>query len=694
MNNKKNLKGFTLVELVIVGTIMVMIMGMVLNLIQPMNRFYQRTQNLADANDIGGIVMDTVDNSVRYATDMVILEDYAGVPLMKDGCLIDASGGQSFKYKFTNVIILDEAMPRGKVLDGYDPDDTPAHRKVARGSILQAPVLTTGDGIDFSKLRYVGGEEIYSDYRARFQAGLNIVDERNKCLSIDMKLWKPEYKNGQYVFEKEIYNQQRDIELVNINLNNSNFKVEYYSDRAGSNATPINYSKFPKSSPTSTANANQQELFTSGLHTFIFFTNSVVDNDSSEVMVGLKRNGIDGYLVGPYTYTKNSPIPASDILAFEQAARNAEWDETVGGINYHYKRSTIKSSLGENITAYESGTKKATQSFDFIAEYQPEATLPPLGSYTFLDHAGNVISSGSITRLAVSDTAGDVPMPSAENWIATSAPGGPVEMMPKRDYKERFVEGGVNFDPAQKYSGNHTWETVYEPVPKSSFEFFDADGTTSLGTFEFKTQYSYPDETNPTESRYIDGVRGTAIAGDAAVSALTVTVPSGENFDKWEVFEVVGGSRGASVGYLDNNFMPVEGTNYEVVATTVAAPTGGMSLEGVSINPNPWWYDTFDIRMSNQESVPIKAATFVVTFSEPVSTDYNTSQYMDFCGWSEGHVTLDPSDHTKVTLTIEGQSYGAPIQPGGTVTLSLKFKPETSGSTGLNVASVECTAFR
>ena len=84
MNNKKNLKGFTLVELVIVGTIMVMIMGMVLNLIQPMNRFYQRTQNLADANDIGGIVMDTVDNSVRYATDMVILEDYAGVPLMKE----------------------------------------------------------------------------------------------------------------------------------------------------------------------------------------------------------------------------------------------------------------------------------------------------------------------------------------------------------------------------------------------------------------------------------------------------------------------------------------------------------------------------------------------------------------------------------------------------------------------------------
>ena len=698
MKNKKNLKGFTLVELVIVGTLMVIIMGMVLNLIRPMNRFYQRTQNLADANDIGGIVMDTVDNSIRYATDMVILEDYEGVPLMKDGCLIDASGVQSFKYKFTNVIILEEDMPRGKVLDGYDPNDSPAHRKGATGSILQAPVLTTGDGIDFSKLRYVGGEDIYNDYSARFDAGLNIVDERNKCVTLDMKLLKPEYRNGQYVFEKEVYNQQRDIELVNINLRRSSFKVEYYSNKAGTNANPIDYNKFPKSAPTSTATASQQELFTSGLHTFIFFTNAATDSTSTEVPVGVKIDGQTDYF-GPLTYNRGDIIPAADIEAFKNFARSFEGEEDRGGIPFSLTLSKIESTLGENISAYESGTKTVTQDFDFIAYYSGVPNIPPLGSYSFIDHDGNVISSGNIVAQAISDTGGEVPAPNADNYVDNSG-AEPVEMMPNRDPMFRFAEGTEFFDPTEEYSGNHTWYVAYEAVPMADFKFLDTDGS-DITTLKFKAAYDYLDEARQPQTNV--PLTGQEIGADPQIGALTVTVPAGENFERWEVHDVTGGSDiivGTNNGNFDNSWYPEEGHSYEVHPITQPIPAGGLLPPSGGSSPivvtpatyNPWYWPMwkFDIDLVNNESTPIKGATFEVTFNEAIKNDFATSQGMNCFGYTNASVSLDPNDNKILRVNIQGADWGQ-VQPGGSTRMTLQVHPDDQNSTSLDIVDVKCT---
>ena len=154
MKTKKNLKGFTLVELVIVATIMVMVMGSAMNFIQPLNNFYKRTQNLADSNDVGSILMDSVDNNMRFATNMVILEDYEGVPNIQNGYLCDAVGNR-VSPQMTDVIIIDNESLRGSIFD-YNPDTPAAHAKGATGCIMKAPILSSGNGIDFEHIDILG----------------------------------------------------------------------------------------------------------------------------------------------------------------------------------------------------------------------------------------------------------------------------------------------------------------------------------------------------------------------------------------------------------------------------------------------------------------------------------------------------------------------------------------------------------
>ncbi|SFC45596.1 PilW family protein [Ruminococcus albus] len=281
---KNNKKGFTLIELVIVATIMVMIMGAILNWIRPMNKFYERTQALADSNDVGSEVMDFVDDELRYATNVVVLQDYQGVPKLAEGYLVDTSGNISYtNAKFTNALIIDNENIRGSVFPDYNPTSTVSRRKQARGCIIKANI-DPAMGIDTDNMKCLGTEPIYNDYGCTFDATLKVLENKSTYVTIDMELTRPRREGMSYVFDKFGFKQARDFELVNVNVLGSDkmMTAALYSSRDGA-TNPLDYTKFAQASNTG-SNGNAGALY-GQRHTYILYTRDVTEAEKVNIII-------------------------------------------------------------------------------------------------------------------------------------------------------------------------------------------------------------------------------------------------------------------------------------------------------------------------------------------------------------------------------------------------------------------------
>ena len=724
--NKKNLKGFTLVELIIVSTIMVMIMGAVLNFIQPLNRFYQRTQNLADGNDIGNIIMDTVDNNLRYATNMMILEDYSGVPLMQDGYLKNSSGTNAFDHKFTNVIIIDNGHPRGKTLDSYDPDVPAAHAKGALGSIMSAPILSSGDGIDFTHLDIIGTEDIYSDFRARFNATLNVVDEKNKCVNLSMQLWKPELNRdtGVYEFNKEVYNQSRDLELVNINMNRSSFKVECYTGVPHEGVQDIDYNRFPRSGETSTVtNDGQRELFTTGFKTYIFYSNEAsAESASADAMVGLREAGESSYLVTPQPYPIGSTIPEADLNTIEAQARSLEGITNIGGVDYRVELLSIKVDGQPSLTLndFRNG-KTVSRTFDFIATYNKTPYYSPVGDYVFyeLDPTGSSwvvaeagAAQGDILPASASETDGSVPM-AAANGYTDAATGD--EKMPHNNPVWRWREGSTYFDPTAKYSGHHEWYCEYLDVPMAEVTFKDETGGDVLPDKKYRSYYQvyddsgaalYEDEshTMPKITGYQTGVEIDADAD--AVASRPTSIPAGKEFKGWHMYDTTGGAHDdkgmlQDMSYLDPGHTYDAEPYIDDAPTDFSAPVVAADSTNAAYDSNPGAYQyywpmwTYTATLTYSGTDVIKGAKFDIIFNEEVGTfDENVGFDGATFGNAQGRYAIDATDKKVLHLTVlnsyANEYYGV-VRPGDEIHIVVKVHPMDKHSTSLDIDEVKCT---
>ena len=306
----KNRKGFTLVELVIVSTIMVMILGAILNFIQPINRFYNRTLAISDANDVGTTVMSSLESELRYATNVLVLEDYEGVPKVKNGHLLtsdDKINEYSKAVAFTDVIVIDNNNVRGSVLSDYDPESTTWRRKGATGQLMQMSIGT--GAIDLNKLSFVSSEALYSDFKTIFNMNKD-TNNKNLSLRISMQLIRPEFVNGTgYVFRKTAYNQVRDMELVNINKLgiggkqrsiNSNWNLQYFTNRTDSEGhllgDAITYDDFGKESIPVGLTSEQQKFYDgSQKFTYVFYTKDAGEKSSAKtIKVKLMSSKVGG----------------------------------------------------------------------------------------------------------------------------------------------------------------------------------------------------------------------------------------------------------------------------------------------------------------------------------------------------------------------------------------------------------------
>lgn len=399
---KTNKKGFTLIELIIVSTIMVMIMGAILNFIQPMNNFYQRTLYNSDANDVGNILQDTFESEIRYATNICVLEGYEGVPTIVDGYLRDSTGGKALNSKYTDVIVIDNESLRGSVMAGFDinnPNDTVAHRKRARGQLLYAPLNQAG--IDMDKLEIVGGEPLYSDMRCEFEGYLNIDDAKNNCLTLSSKLYKPEGNGTSYDFNKVIFNQKRDFELVNINLDTAasqRYTVDYFTTRVDTNdvtkylAKSLDYAKFARETTSTSSNPNVSYLYNGNdengnaiSFTYIFYTKIPPNTDNVIVTI----NHEDGRKILEETLPTDSVVSDAKLEEWKNAASGSPYTDetTVGGITYRPTFSFFDAGNGKNFEEHKDTA--LTSDLELIARYTMEVVPTPNFHVTFYDRFDN-----------------------------------------------------------------------------------------------------------------------------------------------------------------------------------------------------------------------------------------------------------------------------------------------------------------
>lgn len=389
---KTNKKGFTLVELIVVATIMVMVMGAILNFIRPMNKFYQRTQSLADTNDIGSILMDYVDDELRYATNVMVLQDYQGVPTLNGGFLTDSSGNPSYTAaKFTHALIIDNENIRGSLFPGYDADGTVAHRKQARGCIMKANI--TDAGIETDRLKCLGSEELYADYGCTFEASLNVLENKSSCVTIGMELMRPRREGLGYVFDKFGYRQKRDFELVNPNIHDGKKNRGMYAAGYGGSGSPIDYSKFV---PASAAGDSADALY-SQTHTYILYTKVVPTTEKVTITV-YKRVGSTEKAPGfPWKkdsgYTFDSGEIASINATGESLARSGVF---TGADGKKYKERYVGAYTAGGIPVDDYMIMNITTNIDFFFQYTDVPMPEPTNFMTFLDlyDDGNVDMGG------------------------------------------------------------------------------------------------------------------------------------------------------------------------------------------------------------------------------------------------------------------------------------------------------------
>lgn len=308
MKLDQNKKGFTLVELIVVVCIFGIILGAILNIIRPTNEIYNDADETMHTNTIGSGLAEYVDDELRYSTNILILENFAGVPEVSTTGKVG-----TYECQFTNCLVFDNQNLRGANLKNYTGDnDTVAKRMGATGNIIKVSKLNT-EGFNFNNSVVCKGVDFYDKYKFEFNkfddsdvmidnqtidlsANLNNLAEgisgaKKFNFYLKVQAYVPRFENGAYHFEKSKYKKLTTIDLININIDkDDNFKlmadINFGDEFVGHNfyANPLYGDVKQATAAPADATASQQRYYDTAdtnTYTYIFYKKETSANASN-----------------------------------------------------------------------------------------------------------------------------------------------------------------------------------------------------------------------------------------------------------------------------------------------------------------------------------------------------------------------------------------------------------------------------
>ncbi len=291
MKLNKNNKGFTLVELVVVMAIFGIIMGAILNIIRPTNDVYNDVDDTMHTNVIGSGVAEYIDDELRYATNVLILENFPGVPTVSDAGKLG-----NYDVSFTNCLVFDNRNLRGTNLkNSPTTKDNVANRMGATGCVIKVSKVNEG-GFNFNNSVVCKGTDFYDKFKFEFNQFDNtdkMIDNQIISQSTNMnnleevvgqtvpkyafylkvQAYSPKFENGGYVFEKSKFKKLTSIDLINVNIDASDkFKLHCDCDWGVMDFSHIT-DIYPASAPADATDGQKKYYVSSdeNTYTYIFY---------------------------------------------------------------------------------------------------------------------------------------------------------------------------------------------------------------------------------------------------------------------------------------------------------------------------------------------------------------------------------------------------------------------------------------
>lgn len=388
-NIKRNESGFTLVELVVVVALMAIVFGALMNIIKPTSTFFKESEQFKDELMISEGLTEALASEVRYSTNVLVLQNYVGVPVISgEGKIAGVDD-----VVFDSVILIENDNVRGSYKANYDADATSARRKGATGQIVTFDVTTSGLMFLTNDLLY--REDFYGDYDYDFSVS-GKTDENGRSY-IDFGVSMNALVNdgsGNYTPNEDNYESREFLYLTNINLKDNDGYQLYVKDFQSATDDSA-YVGFERATTPAAASSNvQKSLYkkddASNSHTWIIYYTGKSIEESSTVKITLDPGeGGGGSVIVNYPIgTTMSVVPFSTL----PASGYETYTDTSTGNTYARRFKGWRSSIDTSVLLTNEELLYYVLMFDetFTAEYD---LINATYSVTFYDSAANVLSS-------------------------------------------------------------------------------------------------------------------------------------------------------------------------------------------------------------------------------------------------------------------------------------------------------------
>lgn len=372
---KSNSSGFTLIELIVVMALMGIIMGAILNFIQPTARLYSTTNAYLNQEEAVSSIYNVLNDDLTYATDIYVYVCPDGSTMTINEAaaavkqeLIDL--GEPPK-QYNNCIVLDNVTVRDDTSRAVAKRSTGSIRKYALTNptglvytdVTTDPSLTAGNKI-FVNYFALDNLAFMDDYKFLFKVTAPVSGEE-QVLTLTTNILAPTYDEStmKYVFTEHHFSSDNAIEFININSGaaTSNCRLATSTDN-----TPYIYIFYNRKDriPESTVNVKYEcyilDATGSGYQNSYNFTaaqgtdisQQVIDNSESKNTMNPESATHVYYITGMYSTTPNDPYIDGKVYYDLTSASGT------GTVKlYAVYRKELKSAVMYNINIYSDSAK-------------------------------------------------------------------------------------------------------------------------------------------------------------------------------------------------------------------------------------------------------------------------------------------------------------------------------------------------